>query len=506
MQTIRQLAIRYDISARTLRYYEEIGLITSVRSPEYAYRMYEDDTIRRLQQIIILRKLRIPLKEIKTILLNDNAALAVASFQKKILELDTEIEALTTVRTILDKLLQKFKSEYGITSGIKLLDDDSVKSIMDSLQVVKNNLKEDITMEKLKKADKTLSQLKDVRIIYVPPFTVASIRKFDGEKNAEHYAFAASHEFIKNHNIPKLKPDFRCFGFNHDGDGVHGYEVWVTIPEHMEVETPYEKKYFEGGLYAAHMIPEDGNFDDWDLLYNWVSESKVYEVEEREPRGMDGWLEEHYDTIHLLGLCDKKELRLQIDLLMPIKKKSDQEVIDIGYIEDSENKCGYKANLITKDKVRIIGYTKILQQGMCETDFRNELISDGRLEYIKTNIKKGTPILGFGSYDSECHMYKGSYRYTICVDTEDVADMDQFETSDMYIKKIPASKWVQFEMSLETFLHKFKPESRHHQLVQLLGYKFNGPVSGHFDVFCDGIIEFEDSQKDIKVYFWMPVK
>jgi DNA-binding transcriptional MerR regulator len=76
-----------------LRYYEEIGLITSVRSSEYAYHMYDEDTIQRLQKIIILRKLRIPLKEIKTILLNENAALAILSFQKKIVDLDTEIMA-----------------------------------------------------------------------------------------------------------------------------------------------------------------------------------------------------------------------------------------------------------------------------------------------------------------------------------------------------------------------------------------------------------------------------
>jgi hypothetical protein len=362
-------------------------------------------------------------------------------------------------------------------------------------------------MEKLKEADKTLSELKDVRIIYVPPFTAASVRKFDGERNAEHYAFIASHEFVKNNNIPKIKPDFRCFGFNNDDGSVHGYEVWVTIPDNMEVAPPYKKIHFEGGLYAAHMIPEDGNFDDWGLLYNWVSENKVYKADDREPRGMGGWLEEHYDTIHLLGLSDRKDLRVQIDLLLPIKRKADkEEVIKTGYIADSENICGYKASLITKEKFVITGYTKILQQGMTEADFRNELISAGRLEHVKANIKERAPILGFGSFDAECHKYKGSYRYTICVNADDVVEMDRFKADEMFTKKIPASKWIQFEMSLDVFLKKFKPESKHHQLVQLFGYKFNGPISGHFDVFLDGVIKYEENNKDRKVYFWMPVK
>ena len=469
--------------------------------------MYDDNAVQRIQQILMLRKLRISLKDIKNILLHEDAVLVVTVFQKKVAELDTEISALSTVRSILDELLRRFKSEYGISYGIKLLDDDSIKDIMDSLQIVKSNFKEDFTMETLKKADKTLSELKDVRIIYVPPFTAASIRKFDGEQNAEHYAFEASHEFVKNHDIPKLKPDFRCFGFNHDDGSVHGYEVWVTIPEHMEVAAPNKKIHFEGGLYAAHMIPEDGSFDDWDLLYNWVSENKIYEAEDREPRGMGGWLEEHFDTIHLLGLSDRKDLRVQIDLLLPIKLKAAQEeVIETGYIPDSETICGYKANLITKEKFVITGYTKILQQGMTETDFRNELISDGRLGFLKANLKETAPILGFGSFDAECQKYKGSYRYTLCVNSDDVIEMDRFKASDMFTKKIPASKWIQFEMSLDVFLHKFKPESKHHQLVRLLGYKFNGPIFGHFDVFLDGVIDYEAANKECKVYFWMPVK
>lgn len=38
---IRDVSDRYSITARTLRYYENAGLITSVRNEEYAYRMYD---------------------------------------------------------------------------------------------------------------------------------------------------------------------------------------------------------------------------------------------------------------------------------------------------------------------------------------------------------------------------------------------------------------------------------------------------------------------------------
>ena len=35
---IRDMTTKYDLSARTLRYYEDMGLIKSTRSEDYAYR------------------------------------------------------------------------------------------------------------------------------------------------------------------------------------------------------------------------------------------------------------------------------------------------------------------------------------------------------------------------------------------------------------------------------------------------------------------------------------
>ena len=64
---IKDITTKYDITARTLRYYEEMGLITSTRSDDYAYRMYDENTANRLEQILILRKLNISIKDIQRI-------------------------------------------------------------------------------------------------------------------------------------------------------------------------------------------------------------------------------------------------------------------------------------------------------------------------------------------------------------------------------------------------------------------------------------------------------
>lgn len=68
LHTIRQVSADFSVSTRTLRYYEQIGLLRSVKIDAYAYRAYDEEAIARLQQVLVLRKLRISLKQIATIL------------------------------------------------------------------------------------------------------------------------------------------------------------------------------------------------------------------------------------------------------------------------------------------------------------------------------------------------------------------------------------------------------------------------------------------------------
>ena len=65
IQTISMVSKRFNISTRTLRYYEQIGLLQSIKKDGYAYRTYDECSLNRLEQIIILRKLRIALKQIQ---------------------------------------------------------------------------------------------------------------------------------------------------------------------------------------------------------------------------------------------------------------------------------------------------------------------------------------------------------------------------------------------------------------------------------------------------------
>lgn len=276
--TVSQVSRQLGVSTRMLRYYEQAGLIRSFRQEGYAYRIYDEESVSRLRQILLLRKLRIPVRQIKIILQNRDAVSTIEIFRQNISELDEEITALSTIRGILDRFVQELGKAAHLPLDGLLVGDDALLASIESLSLISINFKEEQTMASLKKADKQLSRLSDVRVIYLPPAAVAAAHHIGDDPETRVNALIDS--FVRETRLHKIKPDLRRYGFNHpnptDETGYHGYEAWVTIPDDMEVPAPLEKKRFAGGLYAAHMIAF-GNFNEWEWLAEWVEKSERYE-------------------------------------------------------------------------------------------------------------------------------------------------------------------------------------------------------------------------------------
>lgn len=47
--TVSEVSKTYYVSSRMLRYYEKNGLISSIRIPDYSYRVYGSEAVKRLQ-------------------------------------------------------------------------------------------------------------------------------------------------------------------------------------------------------------------------------------------------------------------------------------------------------------------------------------------------------------------------------------------------------------------------------------------------------------------------
>ena len=72
MKTVKDVSEITGISIRTLRYYDEIGLLKPTELTEAGYRLYDNKALEKLQEIMFFRELEIPLIDIKKIMDNPN--------------------------------------------------------------------------------------------------------------------------------------------------------------------------------------------------------------------------------------------------------------------------------------------------------------------------------------------------------------------------------------------------------------------------------------------------
>lgn len=103
MRTISQVAKLTGISVRTLQYYDEINLLNPSQLTSSGYRLYDDEDLKKLQQILFFKELDFKLKEIKAIIGQpDFCQIEVFKRQKKLLSLKRN--RLNRLISLLDKL------------------------------------------------------------------------------------------------------------------------------------------------------------------------------------------------------------------------------------------------------------------------------------------------------------------------------------------------------------------------------------------------------------------
>lgn len=320
--TVIEVSHTYGVSARMLRYYEQIGLLQSSRRSDYAYRTYDTNAVLRLRQILLLRRLRLSLQSIRIILDNPDASTTLKVLEEKLQEVGVEIQMLEQIRHLLLQLCSTLKK--GRQNPGDWIDHSAL--LLNSIE----NLPRQSTWykeEKMARNDwntQNPALLQDVRILYLPPFYVASAHYIGDDP--EDYVGRMIDDYVRESDLLTRKPDLRHFGFNHpnptDSTGSHGYEMWVTIPEDERLPEGLKKKFFPGGLYAAHMISM-GNFHEWEWLLAWVNKSEKYLFagDWNDDKHMHGLLEEHLNYVGHLKLPNTEPEELQLDLLVPIRDK-----------------------------------------------------------------------------------------------------------------------------------------------------------------------------------------
>lgn len=319
LMTIGEVSSRYQISARMLRYYEKAGLLESSRREGYAYRVYDGDAVRKVRQIIALRKLQIPLKQIQR-MMNGPREEAVRVLEERIRGADESAAAMRTIKRGLERLLELLREGPAGGNGLDLVRESALAELTGSLPLEKHRLKEE---QNMRIAKEMVEKESCVRIVLLPPCTVAACRCVGDAP--EEAAGDIMNDFVRSSRLYERKPDARLFGFNNPapepGHSCHGYEDWVTIPDGMEVPAPLVKKYFPGGLYAAYAIAFP-DFHEWDFLRKWVENSEIYRTDyhDRAQKDMRGCLEEHLNWVYSAHMgWPENGVDGKVDLLLPIK-------------------------------------------------------------------------------------------------------------------------------------------------------------------------------------------
>lgn len=172
------------------------------------------------------------MKQIAEILQSADACVAIEAFERNLADIEDEITALSTDRSVTRDFI---KHLYRRSERFALPDDASLLELADSLTVSRIN------------------------------------------------------QSVKTSGLLKIKPDARSFGFDcpqvcaENGASSRAYELWVSIPDDMEVAAPFVRRSFHGGLYAAHVL-RAWDFGDWRLLRDWVNASGQYESDWGAPR------------------------------------------------------------------------------------------------------------------------------------------------------------------------------------------------------------------------------
>ena len=111
---IGDVANRFGLNPRTIRYYESIGLLPRAGRTEGGYRVYSDEFIDRLEFILKAKTFGLTLEEIKQIIsLHDKGELPCDCTRKfirnKIAETEDKISALVELKSALEGLLKPNK-------------------------------------------------------------------------------------------------------------------------------------------------------------------------------------------------------------------------------------------------------------------------------------------------------------------------------------------------------------------------------------------------------------
>jgi DNA-binding transcriptional MerR regulator len=112
LQSIGQLAQMSGCTSRTLRHYQQIGLLQPLRTKPDGERFYGPDQVLRLQHILVLKQTGMPLEQIAKVL--DSNLSKTAALAEQGARLDLEIKRLQNMKEAVELTLLRIENKENL--------------------------------------------------------------------------------------------------------------------------------------------------------------------------------------------------------------------------------------------------------------------------------------------------------------------------------------------------------------------------------------------------------
>ncbi|ADL53021.1 MerR family transcriptional regulator [Clostridium cellulovorans] len=306
--SINKLSQQLGLTSRTLRHWESEGLFKSSRDYESGWRIYDEEAILAIRIITYLRKLNIPLKDIKLILDTKDLKIVQRIIKNQLTSIAKSTNELIEHKSILNDFLNSLMNFNQHNTGNSL----------EELSHIFHNILEDSKGEKqedIKMIDNETNSVNadnnNVRFITLPPMRVAY--NIAVGISPEDEAIAPVVKWVEE---SKLMGITRLLGgnvkpFPSESSPEYGYGMCAAIPESVEIPAHLKEMRLPGGLYAV-MPSSDDIYGSWQLLMKQLEENNEYK-----PDSSRLCFEEHIRNDN----ADGQGSQFILNLLEPVKKR-----------------------------------------------------------------------------------------------------------------------------------------------------------------------------------------
>lgn len=254
MRTVKEVAGLSGISVRTLQYYDEIGIFKPTRVTNAGYRLYDDEALKTLQQILFFKELDFPLKEIKEIMADPNFD-KLEAFRKQKELLRVKRDRLDKLLGLLDKL-EKGEScmsfeEFDLSEYIQVLEKFKKEN---APEVIKH-------WGSVEKFEEFMNKIKENEV----QVAEAAVRQYG---NVEKYTAAMKHSMEHfSENIEKME-QIKKGGYIDKNKALHDklFEDLTKEPESDEIQCILDEIVKLGQETEPDM--DHGEYY-WDMMIDW---------------------------------------------------------------------------------------------------------------------------------------------------------------------------------------------------------------------------------------------